>query len=157
MQKITPFLWFNDNAEEAMNLYVSIFKDAKIVSVVRYGKAGPGPEGAVMTASFQLFGQTFNVLNGGQQFNFTEAISFLVSCETQEEVDSYWQNLILDGGKESRCGWLKDKFGVSWQIVPTILTELLRDKDPQRSARVMKAMMKMNKIVIADLKKASQG
>ena len=145
MQKITPFLWFNDNAEEAMNLYVSIFKDAKIGSVVRYGKAGPGPEGAVMTASFQLFGQTFNVLNGGQQFNFTEAISFLVSCETQEEVDSYWQNLILDGGKESRCGWLKDKFGVSWQIVPTILMELLRDKDPQRSARVMKAMMKMLK------------
>ena len=157
MQKITPFLWFNDNAEEAMNLYVSIFKDAKIGSVVRYGKAGPGPEGAVMTASFQLFGQTFNVLNGGPQFNFTEAISFLVNCETQEEVDSYWQNLIRDGGKESRCGWLKDKFGVSWQIVPTILIELLRDKDPQRSARVMKAMMKMNKIVIADLKKASQG
>jgi predicted 3-demethylubiquinone-9 3-methyltransferase (glyoxalase superfamily) len=153
MQKITPFLWFDDKAEEAMNFYVSIFKNSKVVSVTRYGDAGPGPKGTVMTATFQLEGQEFVALNGGPQFKFTEAISFVVNCETQEEVDSFWEKL-SEGGEKSRCGWLKDKFGLSWQVVPTILEKMYQDKDPEKSQRVMKAMMQMDKMDIAALKQA---
>lgn len=152
-QRVTPFLWFNDNAEEAMNFYTSIFDNSKVLSVTRYGKAGPGPAGSVMVASFQLDGQTFTALNGGPQFKFTEAISFVVNCTTQEEVDHYW-NKLTEGGEESRCGWLKDKFGMSWQIVPTVLMELLQDKNAEKSARVMQAMMQMDKIDIKKLQEA---
>ena len=157
MQKITPFLWFNDNAEEAVNLYTSVFKNSKIGSIARYGDAGPGPKGQVMTASFQLFGQEFTALNGGPIFKFTEAVSFVVNCESQEEVDEYWKKLTADGGQESQCGWLKDKFGLSWQIVPTILSKLLTDKDAKKAQRVMSAMLQMKKIIIADLEKAAKG
>jgi predicted 3-demethylubiquinone-9 3-methyltransferase (glyoxalase superfamily) len=153
MQKITPFLWFDDKAEEAMNFYVSIFKNSKIGSVSRYGEAGPGPKGTVMVATFQLDGQEFMALNGGPHFKFTEAISLLVNCETQEEVDEFWERL-SEGGEKSRCGWLKDKYGLSWQIVPTILGELMRDKDPEKSQRVMQAMLQMDKIDIKALKQA---
>jgi predicted 3-demethylubiquinone-9 3-methyltransferase (glyoxalase superfamily) len=156
MQKITPFLWFNDNAEEAVTFYCSVFKEAKAGQMVRYGKGGPGPEGQVLTASFELFGQKFAALNGGPLFNFTEAVSFVVNCETQEEVDYYWENL-CQGGTPSRCGWLKDKFGLSWQIVPTALSKLLGDKDPAKAGRVMQAMMQMDKIDIAALEKAANG
>ena len=156
MQKITPFLWFNGQAEEAMNFYVSIFKNSKVVSVQRYGDAGPGPKGSVMSATFQLEGQDFYALNGGPQFTFTPAISFFVSCETQAEVDELWEKL-SEGGEKGRCAWLKDKFGLSWQIVPTALGKLLGDKDPQKSKRVMQAMMKMDKIDIAELQKAYEG
>ena len=160
MQKITPFLWFDNQAEEAVNFYTSIFsagpngKNSKIGNIARYGDAGPGPKGTVMTASFQIEGQEFIALNGGPHFKFTEAISFVVSCETQEEVDRYWKKLISGGGQESQCGWLKDKFGLSWQIVPTILSKLLADKDAKKAQRVMQAMLLMKKIIIADLKKA---
>jgi len=153
MQKITPFLWFDNNAEEAMNFYVSIFKNSKVISVARYGDAGPGPKGSVMTANFQLNGQEFVALNGGPHFKFTEAISFVVNCETQQEVDEFWEKL-SEGGEESRCGWLKDKYGLSWQIVPTILVKLLQDKDPVKAKRVMEAMLQMNKIDIKKLKQA---
>ena len=153
MQKITPFLWFDDKAEEAMNFYVSIFKNSKIVSVTRYGEAGPGPKGTVMTATFQLDGQEFAALNGGPLFKFTEAISFVVNCKTQEEVNEFWEKL-SEGGEKSRCGWLKDKYGLSWQIVPTVLEEMLQDNDAGRSQRVMRAMLQMDKIDIADLKRA---
>jgi len=153
MQKITPFLWFDDQAEEAMNFYVSIFKNSKVISTTRYGDEGPRPKGAVMTATFQLDGQEFIALNGGPEFKFTEAISFFVNCETQEEVDGLWDKL-SEGGEEGRCGWLKDKYGLSWQIVPTVLGELLNDTDPAKSQRVMKAMLQMNKIDIAGLKRA---
>jgi len=153
MQKITPFLWFNDNAEEAMNFYISIFKNSKVLNVTRYGEAGPGANGTVMTATFQLDGQEFVALNGGPHFKFTEAISFVVYCETQEEVDEFWEKL-SEGGEKSRCGWLKDKYGLSWQIVPTILPEMLRDPDPQKSKRVMEAMLKMKKIDIGGLTRA---
>src|SRR5262245_51050097 len=153
MQKITPFLWFNNNAEEAMNFYVSIFKNSKVVTVARYGEAGPGPKGSVMTANFQLNGQEFVALNGGPQFKFTEAISFVVNCETQEEVDEFWDKL-TEGGEESMCGWLKDKYGLSWQIVPTVLVKLLQDKDPVKAKRVMEAMLQMKKIDINKLKRA---
>jgi predicted 3-demethylubiquinone-9 3-methyltransferase (glyoxalase superfamily) len=156
MQKITPFLWFNDQAEEAMQFYVSIFPDSKVKSVTRYGDVGPGPKGTVMTASFQLSGQDFVALNGGPQFPFTWAISFVVDCETQEEVDSYWEKL-SEGGQPSRCGWLQDKYGLSWQIVPRALPELLQDKDPAKAQRVMKAMLQMDKIDIAKLKEAAEG
>lgn len=156
MQKITPFLWFNGQAEEAMNFYVSIFKNSKVVSVQRYGDAGPGPKGSVMSATFQLEGQDFYALNGGPQFTFTPAISFFVSCETQLEVDELWEKLSA-GGEKGRCAWLKDKFGLSWQIVPTALGKLLADKDPEKSKRVMQAMMKMDKIDIAGLQKAYAG
>ena len=152
-QKITPFLWFDNNAEEAMNLYTSVFKDAKIVSVSRYGEGGPGQTGTVMTATFTLHGQEFMELNGGPEFKFTEAISFFVNCETQEEVDELWEKL-SEGGEEGQCGWLKDKFGVSWQIVPTALGELLGDKDPEKAKRVLEAMLQMHKIDIAKLKQA---
>jgi len=140
MQKITPFLWFNDNAEEAMNFYVSIFKNSKVGRVTRYGEAGPEPKGTVMSATFQLEGQEFFALNGGPQFKFTEAISFFVNCETQEEVDELWEKL-SEGGRKDMCGWLKDKFGLSWQIIPTVLGQMLGDKDPAKSQRVMQAML----------------
>jgi len=156
MQKITPFLWFDGKAEEAMNFYVSIFKNSKIVSLTRYGEAGPGPKGTAMTGTFQLAGQEFFALNGGPQFTFSPAISFFVNCETQQEVDELWQKL-ADGGEEQRCGWLKDKYGVSWQIVPAVLGRLLQDQDPAKSKRVMKAMLGMNKLDIEGLKKAYEG
>jgi predicted 3-demethylubiquinone-9 3-methyltransferase (glyoxalase superfamily) len=152
-QKITPFLWFDDKAEEAMNFYVSIFPNSKILSVTRYGEGGPGPKGTVMIAAFELDGQKFTALNGGPQFTFTEAISFYVDCKTQQEVDELWEKL-SEGGEKGKCGWLKDKYGLSWQIVPTVLGELMRDKDPEKSQRVMKAMLKMNKIDIKILKQA---
>ncbi len=152
-QKITPFLWFDTNAEEAMNLYTSVFKDAKLVRVSRYGEAGPGQAGTVMTATFTLDGQEFMALNGGPEFKFTEAISFFVNCETQEEVDELWERL-SEGGEKGQCGWLKDKFGVSWQIVPTALGELLGDKDPVKAKRVLEAMLQMHKIDIETLKQA---
>ena len=155
MQKITPFLWFDGKAEEAMNFYISIFKNSKILSVTRYGEAGPGPEGTVMTAKFALNGQEFVALNGGPQFTFTEAISFVVNCETQQEVDELWEKL-SEGGQKSRCGWLKDKYGLSWQVVPTALVEMLQDKDAKKSNRVMQAMLQMNKIEIETLRRAYQ-
>ena len=153
MQKITPFLWFDGQAEEAMNFYTSIFKNSKVVSVNRYGEAGPGPKGTVMSAAFQLDGQDFIALNGGPQFTFSPAISLFVNCKTQEEVDELWEKLSAGGG-QNRCGWLNDKYGVSWQIIPSALGEMLNDPDPVKSARVMKAMLQMNKIDIASLKQA---
>jgi predicted 3-demethylubiquinone-9 3-methyltransferase (glyoxalase superfamily) len=153
MQKITPFLWFNDNAEEAMNFYVSIFENSKVGRVTRYGDAGPGPKGQVMSATFTLEGQEFMALNGGPQFRFTPAISLFVSCETQEEVDELWAKLSA-GGSEDRCGWLTDKFGLSWQIIPTALGRLLSDSDPAKSQRAMRAMLGMRKIEIAALQEA---
>jgi predicted 3-demethylubiquinone-9 3-methyltransferase (glyoxalase superfamily) len=155
MQKITPFLWFNDQAEEAMNFYTSIFKNSKIGSISRYGEGGPGQPGSVMTATFELDGQEFMALNGGPLFTFTEAISFFVNCETQAEVDELWTKL-TEGGEESQCGWLKDKYGLSWQIVPTALGELLNDPDAEKAGRVMNAMLQMKKIDIAGLKAASE-
>ena len=156
MQKITPFLWFNDKAEEAMNFYVSIFKNSKVVSISRYGEAGPGPKGSVMTATFQLDGQEFTALNGGPQFTFTEAISFYVDCKTQQEVDELWDKLSA-GGEKGQCGWLKDKYGLWWQIVPSILGELLQDKDAAKAKRVMEAMLQMSKIDIKTLQQAYAG
>jgi predicted 3-demethylubiquinone-9 3-methyltransferase (glyoxalase superfamily) len=153
MQKITPFLWFDSNAEEAMNFYVSIFKNSKVVSTTRYGEAGPGPKGTVMAATFQLDGQEFFALNGGPQFKFSPAVSFFVKCETQQEIDELWDKLSA-GGAKNRCGWLQDKYGLSWQIVPPVLGEMLSDKDPGKSQRVMKAMLEMDKIDIARLKQA---
>jgi len=153
MQKITPFLWFNDNLEEAMNFYVSIFKNSKIVSVSRYGEAGPGPKGKVMGATFELDGQQFLALNGGPQFSFTPAISMFVNCETQDEIDDLWEKLSA-GGEKSRCGWLKDKFGLSWQIVPSSRGEMLQDKNLQKSKNTMQAMLQMNKLDIAKLRQA---
>ena len=154
MAKITPFLWFNDNAEEAMNFYVSIFKNSKVLGISRYGEGAPRPAGMVMTATFELDGQEFVALNGGPEFKFTEATSFYVNCATQEEVDWYWDRLTSEGGEESQCGWLKDKFGLSWQIVPTALGELLGDPDPLKAQRVMQAMLQMKKIDIAGLQRA---
>jgi predicted 3-demethylubiquinone-9 3-methyltransferase (glyoxalase superfamily) len=153
MQKITPFLWFDGKAEDAANFYVSIFKNSKIGTVNRYGEHGPGPKGMVMIATFQLDGQNFIALNGGPQFKFTPAISFVVNCDTQEEVDHFWEKL-SQGGTTQQCGWLQDKFGVSWQIVPTALGKLMSDPDPQRTSRVMGALMKMNKIEIQALQQA---
>lgn len=153
MQKITPFLWFNGKAEEAANFYVSIFKNSKIGDVTRCGEAGPGPKGSVMTATFQLDGQEFMALNGGPMFTFTPAISFFVNCATQEEVDALWEKL-SEGGEKSRCGWLKDKYGVSWQIIPTVLGEMMCDKDPEKSKRVMQAMLQMDKIDVIRLRQA---
>jgi predicted 3-demethylubiquinone-9 3-methyltransferase (glyoxalase superfamily) len=156
MQKITPFLWFDNQAEEAMNFYVSIFKNSRVVSVARYGEAGPGPKGSVMSVTFELEGQTFRGLNGGPLFKFNEAISLFVDCTTQEEVDELWAKLTA-GGQESHCGWLKDKYGLSWQIIPRALMELLSDKDAAKSARAMKAMLGMGKIDIAELRRAAEG
>ena len=155
MPKITPFLWFNDQAEEAMNFYVSIFKNSKAGTVTRYGDAGPGPKGSAMTASFQLDGVDFTALNGGPQFPFTEAVSFVVHCETQQEIDYYWDKLTA-GGRPSQCGWLKDKFGLSWQVVPDVLPRLLKDPDPKKSQRVMQALMQMTKLDIARLQQAAE-
>lgn len=154
MQKIVPFLWFDDNAEEAMKFYVSIFKDSKILNTTRYSDAGPGTPGKLMTGTFQLEGQQFHALNGGPQFKFTEAISLFVNCETQQEVDDLWAKLTAGGGEESQCGWLKDKFGLSWQIIPTALGEMLGDKDPEKAKRAMEAMLRMKKIDIEALKEA---
>jgi predicted 3-demethylubiquinone-9 3-methyltransferase (glyoxalase superfamily) len=155
MQKITPFLWFDGNAEEAMNFYTSIFKSSKIGHVRRYGD-GPGPKGSVMTGTFSIEGQEFMALNGGPMFKFTPAISFFVNCGTQQEVDELWEKLSA-GGELMQCGWLKDKFGVTWQIIPKALGEMPGDKDPQKSQRVMKAMMKMIKIDVEGLKRAYEG
>ncbi len=156
MHKITPFLWFDDQAEEAANLYVSLFKNSKIGQVSRYGDAGPGQKGRVMTISFELDGQPFTALNGGPVYKFTEAVSFSVSCEDQAEVDALWDKL-CEGGQPGPCAWLKDRFGVSWQIVPKALPELLADPDPVKSQRVMQAMLKMSKIDIAKLHEARAG
>jgi predicted 3-demethylubiquinone-9 3-methyltransferase (glyoxalase superfamily) len=153
MQKITPFLWFDNQAEEAANFYVSIFKNSKIRTVSRYGEAGPGPKGKVMVVTFQLEGEEFIALNGGPLFKFTEAISLSVNCQTQEEVDELWEKL-SEGGEKGRCGWLKDKYGLSWQINPTVLGEMLNDRDPEKSNRVMHAMLQMDKIDIGKLKEA---
>ena len=153
MQKITPFLWFDGRAEEAMNFYTSIFKHSKVGNVMRYGDAGPGPKGSIMSAEFEIEGQEFFALNGGPMFKFSPAISFFVKCQTQEEVDDFWAKLSA-GGATNQCGWLQDKFGVSWQIVPTVLGEMLQDKDPQKATRVMQAMMKMTKLDIKLLKQA---
>jgi len=154
LQKITPCLWFDTEGEEAANFYTSVFPNSRIVHVARYGAAGPRPEGTVMTVTFELDGQEFLALNGGPQFTFDEAISFQVSCETQEEVDAFWSAL-SEGGEEGPCGWLKDKFGLSWQIVPTVLPELLGDSDAEKSQRVMRAMLEMKKIEIDALERAA--
>ena len=153
-QKITPFLWFNSEAEEAANFYVSLFKDSKILSVSRYGDAGPGPKGSAMVVEFELAGLKFQALNGGPIFKFTEAISLMVHCDSQEEVDTLWSKLTANGGQESQCGWLKDRFGLSWQIVPKRFMELMQDKDPKRTQRVMQAMLSMKKFDIARLEQA---
>jgi predicted 3-demethylubiquinone-9 3-methyltransferase (glyoxalase superfamily) len=156
MQKITPFLWFNGNAEEAANYYVSTFKNSKILNVARFGEAGPGPKGSVMLVTFELEGQQFMALNGGPQYTITPAISLFVNCETQAEVDELWAKLTA-GGKEVQCGWLTDKFGVSWQIIPREFMELMQDKDPVKSQRVFQAMMKMVKLDLDVLKRAYRG
>jgi predicted 3-demethylubiquinone-9 3-methyltransferase (glyoxalase superfamily) len=155
LQKITPNLWFDTEAEEAANFYTSIFEDSKITRVMRYGEAGPRPAGMVMTVTFQLAGQEFTGLNGGPEFKFNEAMSLLVNCESQEEVDEFWEQLSA-GGEQGPCGWLKDRFGVSWQIVPTVLDEMLQDVDADRANRVMEAMLKMGKIDIGTLEKAQE-
>jgi predicted 3-demethylubiquinone-9 3-methyltransferase (glyoxalase superfamily) len=156
MQKITPFLWFDNNAEEAVNHYLAIFKNSKIGSILRCGDAGPGAKGSVLTIAFQLEGQEFIALNGGPVYKFNEAISLSVDCKTQTEVDELWEKLSA-GGQKGQCGWLKDKFGLSWQVVPSALVEMLQDKDAANSARVMAAMMQMNKIDIETLKRAFKG
>ncbi|MGH9575720.1 MAG: VOC family protein [Candidatus Acidiferrales bacterium] len=156
MQKITPFLWFDGQAEEAANFYVSVFKNSKITNIMRVGDAGPGPKGSVLVAGFEIEGIAFSALNGGPNFKINEAISFVVHCESQQEVDSYWQKL-SEGGKEIQCGWLKDKFGVAWQVVPTVFFKLVADPDPAKVARVMAAMMNMVKFDIAALERAAKG
>jgi predicted 3-demethylubiquinone-9 3-methyltransferase (glyoxalase superfamily) len=156
MQRITPFLWFDDNAEEAVNFYTSVFKNSKVGETSRYGDAGPGPKGSVMVITFELDGQQFMALNGGPRFKFTEAISLVVNCKDQKEVDDYWDRL-SEGGQKVQCGWLKDKFGLSWQVVPTILGELMQDKDPAKRERVMKAMLQMVKLDVDGLKRAAEG
>ena len=157
MQKITPFLWFDDKAEEAAKFYVSIFRNSKLGNVARYGEAGAAasgrPKGSVMTVAFSLDGQEFIALNGGPQFQFSEAVSFVVNCETQKEIDEMWEKLSA-GGEEVQCGWLKDKFGLSWQVVPTILGKLMSDPDPAKTQRVMQALLQMKKLDIAGLKRA---
>jgi predicted 3-demethylubiquinone-9 3-methyltransferase (glyoxalase superfamily) len=156
MQKITPFLWFDNNAEEAANFYVSIFENSKILNVARYGDAGPGPKGSVMIVDFEIGGEKFIALNGGPQFKFTEAVSFVVNCETQEEIDYFWEKLSA-GGEKVECGWVKDKYGLSWQVVPTILGELMGGNEPERSNRVMQAILQMQKLEIEPLKRAYEG
>jgi len=161
MQKIIPFLWFDTQAEEAAKFYTSVFENSKVGKILRYdeaaAKAAGGPVGAVLTIEFEIGDQKFTALNGGPEFKFNEAISFVVNCDTQKEVDYFWEKLTADGGQESHCGWLKDKFGVSWQIVPTVLIEMLHDKDSEKSERVMKAMLQMQKIDIKTLKEAYAG
>ena len=156
MQRITPFLWFDANAEEAVNFYTSIFKNSKIGEIWRYGEAGPGPKGSVMVINFELEGQEFMALNGGPVFKFSEAISFFINCKNQQEVDYYWEKL-SEGGQTIECGWLKDKFGLCWQVVPTILSELMADKDPAKRERVMRAMLQMVKFDVEGLKRAAEG
>lgn len=156
MQKIAPMLWYDTEAEEAARLYVGIFPNSRITGITRYGTAGPGREGSVMTVAFQLAGQSFTGLNGGPQFRFSEAVSFVVDCADQAEVDEYWEKL-AEGGEKGPCGWLKDRFGLSWQIVPSVLVELISDPDPERAQRTMAAMMKMSKLDIAELKRAHSG
>jgi predicted 3-demethylubiquinone-9 3-methyltransferase (glyoxalase superfamily) len=153
MHKITPFLWFDGKAEEAAKFYVSIFKNSRIIGITRYGEAGPGPKGSAMTVQFELDGQEFIGLNGGPQYKFTEAVSFSVDCKTQEQVDEFWEKL-SEGGEQGQCGWLKDKYGLSWQINPTVLSQMLGDPDPEKSKRVMEAMLRMKKIDIKRLKQA---
>ena len=155
-QKITTFLWFDGNAEEAANHYISIFKNLKILIVARYGDAGPGPKGSVMTVAFELDGQRLTALNGGPAFEFSEAISLVVNCETQDEVDHFWKKLVA-GGQERECGWLEDRFGVSWQVVPTVLIEMLQDADIEKTRAVTAALMKMKKLDIAALQQAYEG
>ena|SRR6266498_3900329 len=155
MQKITPCLWFDTEGEEAANFYTSVFKNSKILNVSRYGEAGPRPAGMVMTVNFELEGQEFIALNGGPEFTFNEALSFQVNCETQDEVDEFWDRL-SEGGETGPCGWLKDKYGVSWQVIPTVLDELISDPDPEKSQRAMKAMLGMSKIDIDALRKAAE-
>ena len=154
--RISPCLWFDGQAEEAAKFYVSIFPNSKIGRISRYGDAGPGPKGSVMTVAFTLDGQEFLGLNGGPQFKFTEAVSFTVYCDTQKEVDSYWTKLTAGGGKEVQCGWVKDRFGLSWQIVPSVLPKLVADKDPKKVERVMRSMLGMKKLDIAALKAAAK-
>lgn len=156
MQKISPFLWFDNQAEEAVDFYTSIFRNSKVGKVLRYGDAGPGPKGSVMTASFTLDGQEFTALNGGPMYRFTEAVSFVVQCENQAEIDHHW-NRLVEGGTPQQCGWLKDRFGLSWQVVPTVLPELMQDPDPAKAGRVVEAMMKMVKIDIPTLQRAREG
>jgi predicted 3-demethylubiquinone-9 3-methyltransferase (glyoxalase superfamily) len=156
MPRITPFLWFDGQAEEAANFYVSLFPNSRIVKVARYGEAGPGKQGSAITVAFELDGQEFIGLNGGPNFKFNEAVSFSIDCKSQEEVDHYWNNL-TDGGAESQCGWLKDRYGLSWQVNPTVLGEMLTDPDPQKAGRVLQAMLGMKKIIIADLRRAYEG
>jgi predicted 3-demethylubiquinone-9 3-methyltransferase (glyoxalase superfamily) len=161
MQKITPFLWFDHQAEEAAKFYTSVFRNSRVGRILRYdeatAKAAGGPVGSVLTIEFEIEGQKFTALNGGPQFKFNESVSFVVYCETQDEVDHFWQKLTADGGQESECGWLRDKFGLSWQVTPTVLIEMLHDKDPKKSRRVMNAMMQMQKIDISKLKAAYAG
>ncbi len=157
MQKITPFLWFDGQAEEAIKLYTSVFKNSKIISMNYWGEGSPFPRDQVMTGTFELDGLQFHAFDAGPQFKFSEATSFFVNCETQEEIDHFWNKLTADGGEESMCGWLKDKFGVSWQIIPPVLGKMLSDKDRVKAGRAMQAMMKMRKIIIADLEKAYAG
>ena len=161
MQKITPFLWFDHQAEEAAKFYTSVFKNSKVGKILRYdeatAKAAGGPVGSVLTIEFEIEGQKFTALNGGPQFKFNESVSFVVYCQTQDEVDYFWQKLTADGGQESECGWLRDKFGLSWQVTPTVLIEMLQDKDSNKSGRVMNAMMQMQKIDISKLKAAYAG
>ena len=154
MKNITPFLWFDNNAEEAMNFYTSVFPNSKVTSVSRYTEAGPGPAGQLMVAAIQINGQRFNLLNGGPGFQFSWAVSFVVECENQQEVDHYWKELTADGGEESQCGWVKDKFGLSWQITPTIMEKFTSDPDPKKVSRVMQTMMKMKKLDIQTLQDA---
>ncbi len=156
MRGITPFLWFESQAEEAARFYVSVFPSSRITQTTRYGEEGPGPQGTVMTVAFELDGQEFVALNGGPQFSFSQAVSFVVNCETQAEVDAFWEKLSA-GGKQVQCGWLTDRYGVPWQIVPTALGRLLGDRDPQRSRRVMSAMMQMKKLDVAELERAYAG
>ena|SRR5438046_3173993 len=157
MPKITPFLWFNDKAEEAANFYASIFRNSKVNAVTRYSDAGPGPKGSVMTVAFELDGQAFSALNGGPQFPFTEAVSFVINCEHQQEIDDYWDKLTSGGGQPVQCGWLKDKYGLSWQVIPTSLPRLMQQTDPTKADRVMKALLQMQKIDIAGLERAASG
>jgi predicted 3-demethylubiquinone-9 3-methyltransferase (glyoxalase superfamily) len=157
MPKINPFLWFDTQAEEAAKFYVSVFPNSKIETVVRTTDAGPGPKGTVLTVAFKLDGKDFVALNGGPNFKFTEAVSFVIDCKNQEEVDHYWSKLLEGGGKESQCGWLWDRYGLSWQVTPTVLLEMINDPDPKKAARVMAAMMKMVKIDIPTLKRAYEG
>jgi predicted 3-demethylubiquinone-9 3-methyltransferase (glyoxalase superfamily) len=157
MRRITPCLWYDGNAEDAANFYISVFRNSKITEISRYGDAGPLPKGTVLTVAFELDGQPFTALNGGPQYKFTEAVSFQIYCETQDEIDHYWNSLLASGGVESVCGWLKDRFGLSWQIVPSRMIELMQSPDPAKSRRVMEAMFKMRKIDLATLEAAANG